>query len=89
MSDAAKVEELLRSTGGRIFTVVFQKRTTGEMRVMNARLGVQKHLKGGTQAYDPAERKLLTVFDMQKKGYRMIDLNSVQEVHFEDKVIKF
>ncbi len=38
---------------GRIFTVVYKKRTNGEERTMTCRLGVHKHLKGGELGYDP------------------------------------
>ena len=57
---------------GKIFTVEFVKKD-GTVRKMNARLGVKKHLKGGSLAFDPSERNLLPVFDMQKEGYRMIN----------------
>lgn len=67
--------------GGKIMTVKFVKRTTGEVRVMNCRLGVKVHLKGGVQAYDPKTKNLLTVFDMQKGAYRNINLDQVLEVN--------
>lgn len=61
---------------GKIFTVEFIKKD-GTLRKMNARLGVKKHLKGGTLAFDPSERNLLPVFDMQKEGYRMINASTI------------
>lgn len=75
-----EIVELIKNTDGKIFTVTFVKRTTGEIRVMNCRLGVTKHLKGGTQSYDPSEYDLLTVFDMQKKAYRSISLDTIISV---------
>ena len=66
--------------GGRIFGVSFIKRTTGELRTMSCRLGVKKFLKGGKLAYSPAEKQLLTVFDMSKKAYRCIPLDAVQSI---------
>ena len=67
----------IAESNGRVFTVDFIKRTTGEPRVMNARLGVKKHLKGGTLKYNPASKNLISVFDMQKKGYRMVDIDTI------------
>lgn len=65
---------------GRIFTVTFTKRTTGEKRVMNCRRNVAKHLKGGEPAYDPATHKLMPVFDMQARGYRQVPLDALLSV---------
>jgi hypothetical protein len=68
-----KAKELV---GNKIFTVEFVK-LNGEVRKMTARLGVKKHLKGGTMTYDPIERNLLPVFDMTKQEYRMINFDSI------------
>ena len=62
---------------GRIFTVEFIKRTTGELRTMVCRRGVRKGLTGKGQPYDPLSRSLLTVWDVQKGAYRMINLASL------------
>lgn len=56
----------------RMFSVTFVKKN-GDVREMNCMLGVTKHLRGGEQAYDPADYNLLTVFDVQKKDYRNIN----------------
>jgi hypothetical protein len=70
----------IKSQGGKIFSVRFIKRTTGEERKMVCRLGVKSHLKGGTLAYNPSEKALLTVFDVQKQDYRSINLDQLLEV---------
>ena len=64
---------------GRITALTFTKRD-GSIRHMSARLGVTKHLKGGTKPYDDAERNILTVFDMGAKGYRAVRLDSITSV---------
>ena len=69
--------EKMVNTKGRVFSARFEKRTTGEMRKINCRLGVTKHLKGGELKYKPSEKNLVGVFDMQKKGYRMIDIDGL------------
>lgn len=71
--------KLIKSTEGRIFTVEFTKKD-GSHRKMNCRLGVTKHLKGGELAYEPSEYDLITVFDVQKGGYRMISIDTLQQV---------
>jgi hypothetical protein len=66
-----------RNTGkGEFFTVTFVKKD-GTTRVMNARLGVRKYLKGGDLPYDPTALGLLPVFDVQKGEYRMVNLNTI------------
>lgn len=65
---------------GRFFRVGFVKRTNGEYRRMLARVGVKRHLRGGQAAYDAREKNLLHVWDVQKKGYRSINLDDVREL---------
>lgn len=55
-----------QTSDGRIFTVDFVKRTDNTLRTMSCRRGVKKGVKGVGQAYSPAEKNLLTVYDMQK-----------------------
>lgn len=86
--------ELLRSmitelAGGTIFSVDFVKRTTGEARTMVCRLGVKKGQVGGTLPFDPCEKMLLPVYDMQKQDYRMISLDTLTELRVGGKVYKF
>jgi len=65
---AVKAAELLTATEGKIFSVKFVKRTTGEVREMVARTGVKAHLKGGDAAYKFGEKALLSVYDLQAKA---------------------
>lgn len=74
---AAKAAEMLTSTEGKIFSVKFIKRSTGELREMVARTGVKAHLKGGDAAYKFSEKSLLPVYDLQAKGYRSIPLDAI------------
>jgi hypothetical protein len=48
---------------GRFFSCRFHKRGNGELREMNCRLGVKKHLKGGVAAYDREEKNVICVYD--------------------------
>ena len=80
-----KAYKLIQSAGeqGHFFTVKFYKRSTGELRTMNCRMGVTRHLKGGSKAYDASAHQLITVYDIQKKGYRSIALEGVVSVNGE------
>lgn len=64
---------------GNIFSVDFVKKD-GSLRHMVCRKKVKKHLHGGTLKYDPKAKRLLCVFDMQKEGYRMIQLDSLRKM---------
>jgi hypothetical protein len=70
------IDRILNSNG-KIFTVEFTKKD-GTIRVMNCRLGVTKYLKGGSSTLDA--NKFITVYDMQSKGYRAINKQSILTV---------
>lgn len=75
--DVIKVRKQL--SGGKIFTVTFVKKD-GSIREMNARLGVKKGVKGVGMSYDPIERGLLPVYDMQRDGFRMINCKTIKKI---------
>jgi hypothetical protein len=62
-----------------IFSVTFIKKD-GSERTMVARLHVKKGINGKGMAYNPVEKGLLPVWDMQKNGFRMINLKTVTEL---------
>ena len=64
---------------GKVFTVVFVKKD-GSIRKMNARLGVKKGVKGVGMSFDPYSKNLLPVYDMQKKGFRMINADTLIKI---------
>ena len=70
------IENILNSKG-KIFTVTFTKKD-GTTRVMNCRLGVTKHLKGGESTLN--QNEYITVYDMQNKGYRAINRSTIIDV---------
>lgn len=71
-----KVERILNSKG-KIFTVTFVKKD-GSIRVLNGRLGVTKHLKGGACTLD--KDKFIIVYDLKSEGYRSIDKDAILDV---------
>ena len=76
-----KAKELIKQTKGQIFSGLFIKKN-GQHRLINARLGVTKHLKDNARPrpYEPSKYDLITVYDMANKGYRMINLNTLQKL---------
>lgn len=78
-----------RTTVGetKIFSVDFIKKD-GSLRTMIARLGVKKHLQGGTLKYNAEEKSLLPVFDMEKQAYRMVNVSTIQEIRYDGETIK-
>jgi hypothetical protein len=90
-----RLRRFLRSTRGRIMTVEFTKRSTGELRTMTCRTGVRKYKVDPDAPPDPAlvaqdiRNGLLRVFDVnatdpkrpgQKGAYRMIALEGLKRI---------
>ena len=73
---------LLEQNKGNVFSVVFLKKD-GSIRHMTCRFGVKKHLKGGELKFNPIEKSLLVVFDMQKEAYRMINLETISNINMK------
>lgn len=69
----------LVGSNGKIFTVRFIKKD-GSLRTMNCRRGVTKGVKGVGLRFDPLQKLLLPVFDMQKNEFRMINLDTLQSM---------
>jgi len=80
--------EYIIQNKGKLFSVIFIKRTNNETRKMLCRLGVTKYLKGGDLPYNPKEKNLLAVFDMQKKEYRMINFDTLLELKIKGQTYK-
>jgi hypothetical protein len=74
-----KAKNMLAKTNGEFFSVQFIKKD-GSVRDMVCRTGVTKHLKGGELAFDPAEKGLMVVYEMNVDGYRMINLKALKKV---------
>ncbi len=74
-----EVKDLIRATGGKIFTVEFVKKN-GDLRKLNGRIGVKRDVTGRGMSYDPEEKGLLVVRDVKKRAYRMVNLATVFRV---------
>jgi len=80
--------------GKRYFGVKFIKRTDNSVRTMLCQLDVRNWkgkstLKGGSLKYNPESKGLLPVWDVNKKAYRMVNLNTLLELRFNKTVHKF
>lgn len=79
--DTKQLGEIIKGLAGNtIFSVDFVKRSTGEARTMLCRLGVKKGVNGKGLNFDPVDKGLLPVWDLHKKAYRMINLDTVTEI---------
>ena len=81
LTNEEKSKYIQQKVKGKIFSVSFIKKD-GTERNMLCRLGVQKYLTGGKSVNDPS--KYLTVFDMQKKAYRNVALETIYRLRCKD-----
>ena len=72
----------IQTANNTIFSVEFIKKD-GTVRTMTARLHVKKGVKGTGMAYNPIEKGLLPVWDMQKNGFRMINPKTVTKLQIK------
>lgn len=70
--------EIMTSQGGRIFSVIFEKRSTGLDRKMVCIK--KKPLNNNGLKYSPREHNLLNVFDMSISEYRSVNLEGVKKI---------
>lgn len=79
------LEEVQEKAKGHWFSVEFVKKDN-TLRKMTCRLGVKKHLKGGTLGYNPKEHNLLIVWDRDKKDYRSINFDTIRKITIEGEI---
>ena len=71
--------QVRKIVGSKIFSAVFTKKD-GSERKMLCKLGVKKHLKGGVKKYDTEVLNYLTVYSLDKQGYRTLNLNTLKQI---------
>lgn len=76
--------ELIDNSKGKMFDITFQKKD-GTIRRMNARTQVKKGVTGAGLKFNPREKGLIPVFDVQKDGFRMINLSSLRSLRIDRK----
>lgn len=80
------IRNFLNTLNGRFFTVSFIKKD-GNIRRLNGRLNVKKYLVGGHRLNQNDNH--LIVYDVQNKGYRTVNLETVLTVHADHQDITF
>ena len=79
----AKATDLIKGSQGKFINVKFVKKN-GDHRSLTGRTGVYKSphapLTGEGLNYNPDDYGLVTIFDTQIKQYRMVNLNTLQEL---------
>ena len=81
--DANEMARIIRSyRGGHIFGVEFVKKD-GSIRKMSCRHGVHKGVKGVGLKYDPLAKGLISVFDVNSDGFRMINADTLRCVNID------
>ena len=79
--DMTFAEYIASNVGDKFFTVTFIK-ANGEERVLTGRLGVTKHTVSGKTK--DIHNNYLCVYDVNKKGYRNVNLNTIRKIECGD-----
>lgn len=75
------LKEFILHTNGKFFSVLFKKKDKS-IRKMNCRLGVKKYLKSNKSSTTSHILKYVTVYDMTKRSYRNINVETIQTIKF-------
>jgi hypothetical protein len=71
------ISKFIAKSAGKFLTVTFIKQD-GTQRVLNGRIGVTKHLKGGVSTVNTD--KYLVLYDIAKQDYRCVNKDTVVKV---------
>ena len=72
-----KAKELIKESKGLIFSTTFLKKDN-TIRTLTSRTGKQYKSKTGKKApYKPSDYNLIPLYDMRKKAFRMLNLNTL------------
>lgn len=77
------LKALVKRVKGAKMTIVFRKKD-GTMRTLNTQTGVQKNITGRGLSYDPDKYGYLILWDLDKQGYRTVNLKTIQKVMAKD-----
>lgn len=72
-----RAKELIKQSKGKIFSTTFLKKDN-TIRTLTSRTGKQYKSKTGKKApYKPSDYNLIPLYDMRKKAFRMLNLNTL------------
>ena len=80
MTKVQTIKQIIDSSGGKICSVIFIKKSNGKVRHMVFRKGVSKGVSGRGLRYNPSSVGNVVVFDMGSNGFRTIKLNNVMSL---------
>ena len=85
--DTKRLTQILTDTNGKIFQATFVKKN-GEVRDIHCRTNVKKHVKGtGKPSFAlKDDNPYQLVYDLQKKGYRVINCDTLQRIKFQNNI---
>ena len=75
---------IAQMVGNTFFGATFIKKD-GSLRKIHCRLGVKRYTKGGKLSYNQDYYNYLTVYDLQKKAYRTINVNQLLTINTRNK----
>lgn len=82
------LRDLREKAGNTIFSVEFTKKD-GTYRKMKCRFGVGKGVTGAGMHYDPLERGMMPVYDMDKRGFRLVTVDNIECLKIKGKTYLF
>lgn len=78
MKDLIQMAKVIANTNSKLFSVVFTK-ADGTERKMLAKVGIKRHLsKKPNKRTTKTNPNIVLVFDMEKKAYRSIKLETIK-----------
>jgi hypothetical protein len=86
---SGKIFPLLKEQKGRFFSISFIKKN-GKVRNLTGRLGVKSHRKTNSRKSSASrfDNPYILVFDVQKQGYRMVNMNTAIEIKADKQTFK-
>lgn len=82
------LRDLRAKAGNTIFKVGFYKKD-GSYRELKGRFGVGKGVNGNGMHYDPIERGMFTLYDVENGGFRTITVDNIRELSIRGKKYLF
>lgn len=91
------VTNILKAQNGKLFSVTFTARGTGEERTIVGRTGVRKDVNGHGMRYSPADRNAITIWDNgnvpnakgeKSEGHKTVRLDTISEVRAGNAIFK-
>ena len=83
-----KILDIINKSEGKIFSAIFLKKD-GTVRHMKCRLNVSKGVNGKGMSYNPIEKGLLPVYDMDKNAFRMINMKTIMSLKVNGETYEF